>query len=370
VGINLEETPRVTDEGDIILDMTLSNDTLGESRTLGNGQTAPSFFTRSVIARLRLRDGESNLISGLLRDDERRIMTGFPGINSVPILKQLFSNTDSTISQTDLVMLLTPRIIRSHEYTVRDLSPIYVGTNQNFGLTGPPPLIAAPPPETPAAPAGQPAPPAQGVPPQGLPVPTVPQTGPPGLVTTQPAPAPTTLQPPAQTPAAGGAQVQMPPVPPLTEPQRDISAPQTPTTTPSVARVTVTAPTGDVRVAAGPYTVPVFISGATRLSTMTVTISFNPGALRVRTIQEGSFLRQGGTPAAFTHREDPTIGRVDMTFVRTGDTLGASGSGLLASLLFDAVGTGSSQLNVSGVATDPTGATIPIQFVPATIVVR
>ena len=42
-------------------------------------------------------------------------------------------------------MLLTPRIIRTHEYTARDLSPIYVGTNQNFGLTGPPPLIAAPP---------------------------------------------------------------------------------------------------------------------------------------------------------------------------------------------------------------------------------
>jgi general secretion pathway protein D len=209
------------------------------------------------------------------------------------------------------------------------------------------------------------------VPPQGLPVPTVPQTGPPGLVTTQPAPAPTTLQPPAQTPAAGGAPVQMPPIPPLTEPPRDISAPQTPTTALSpTAQVTVTAPTGDVRVAAGPYTVPVFISGASRLSTITVTISFNPGALRVRTIQEGSFLRQGGTNVTFTHREDATLGRVDLTFVRAGDTLGASGSGLLAAILFDAVGTGSSQLNVSGVAADPTGSTIPVQFVPATIVVR
>ena len=50
-------------------------------------------------------------------------------------------------------MLLTPRIIRTHEYTARDLSPIYVGTNQNFGLTGPPPLIAPPPVEPEAAPA-------------------------------------------------------------------------------------------------------------------------------------------------------------------------------------------------------------------------
>ena len=60
-------------------------------------------------------------------------------------LKYLFAASDDTIAQTDIVMLLTPRIIRTHEYTARDLSPIYVGTNQNFGLTGPPPLIAAPP---------------------------------------------------------------------------------------------------------------------------------------------------------------------------------------------------------------------------------
>ena len=64
---------------------------------------------------------------------------------SIPILKTSFRPSDDTIAQTDIVMLLTPRIIRTHEYTARDLSPIYVGTNQNFGLTGPPPLIAAPP---------------------------------------------------------------------------------------------------------------------------------------------------------------------------------------------------------------------------------
>jgi general secretion pathway protein D len=368
VGINLEETPRVTDEGDVILDVTLSNDTLGESRTLGNGQTAPSFFTRSVQTHLRLRDGESNLISGLLRDDERRSMRGFPGLVSLPVLKQLFSDNDNNISQTDLVMLLTPRIIRTHEYTARDLSPIYVGTNQNFGLTGPPPLIAAPP-ETPETPQTQPAPPVQGVPPQGIPVPTVPQSGAPGLVTTQPAP--TTLVPPAPAAAPPPPGSQTPTnAPPAPDTQRDLTAPQTTPTLAPTAQVSVTAPAGDVRVAAGPYMVPVFISGATRVSTITVTVSFNPATLHVRTIGEGSFLRQGGTPATFTNKVDATIGRIDLTFVRTGDAVGASGSGLLAGITFDAVGTGTSQLNVSGVATDPKGSTIPIQFIPATVVVR
>ena len=125
-----------------------------------------------------------------------------------------------------------------------------------------------------------------------------------------------------------------------------------------------------MRVAGGPYTVPVFISGANRVSTITVTVGFNPATLRVRTISEGSFLRQGGVPAAFTNKVDATIGRIDLTFVRTGDALGASGSGLLATILFDAVGTGTSQLNVNGVAADPKGSTLPIQFIPATVVVR
>ena len=116
--------------------------------------------------------------------------------------------------------------------------------------------------------------------------------------------------------------------------------------------------------------VPVYINGVSRLSTITVTVTYNPAALRVRTIQEGSFLRQGNATVTFSPNTDTTTGRVDLTFVRSGDAVGASGSGLLAGILFDAVGAGNSQLSVSGVATNPTGTAIPLQFSPATVVVR
>ena len=59
----------------------------------------------------------------------------------LPIVKQLFSNNDSTIKQTDIVMLLTPRIIRTHDLRAQDLSPIYIGTQSNMSLTGPPATI-------------------------------------------------------------------------------------------------------------------------------------------------------------------------------------------------------------------------------------
>jgi general secretion pathway protein D len=354
VGISVQATPRlITDEGDILLELIMSNDTLGPARLVG-GQLAPSFPTRSVTTKLRLRDGESHLLAGLLQDDERRSMTGFPGIMNIPILKNIFSASDDIIAQTDIVMLLTPRIIRTHEYTARDLSPIYVGTNQNFGLTGPPPLIA--PPEAGAdaqSPPGA-APPAPEVPPQGLPVPTAPQGGTPGQVTTPP---------PLQPPQSQGA----PPADP--QAQRDLTAPAATALAPA-AQVSVTAPTGDVRVAAGPYMVPIYVSSVSRASTVTLTVTYNPAVLRMRTVQEGSFLRQGATNVVFTPNTDAATGRVDLAFVRTGDQVGASGSGLLAALQFDAVGSGTSQLTISGVLANPTGGTIPVQFVPASVVVR
>ena len=351
VGISVQATPRlVTDEGDILMDLVMSSDTLGPPRSVG-GQLAPSFPTRSVTTKLRLRDGESHLLAGLLQDDERRSLKGFPGLISVPILRQLFSQSDDIIAQTDVVMLLTPRIIRTHEYTARDLSPIYLGTNQNFGLTGPPPLIAAPPVDAP--PQGPSAvPPAQDVPPQGLPVPTVPQVGAPGLITTP-------VQP--QTVPAPPAEPQA---------QRDLTAPQpTATTLSPTAQITLTPPT-DVRIGAGPYLVPVYVAGIARASTVTVTVTFNPSILRMRVVQEGSFLRQGGANVVFTPNTDPGIGRIDLTFVRPGDSVGASGSGLLAAIQFDAIASGTSPLTVSGVAANPTGGTIPLQFVPASVVVR
>jgi len=156
VGINVEMTPRVTIEGDIILDLLVENSTRSGDVNIA-GQNLPSFGSRKVTTRLRLRDGESNLLAGLLREDERRLLSGLPGLIHVPILNKLFAmNGPNEITQTDIVMLLTPRIVRTQEITAGDLSPIYIGTQQNLGLNGPPPLIAAPLEPEPLAPAAPP----------------------------------------------------------------------------------------------------------------------------------------------------------------------------------------------------------------------
>jgi hypothetical protein len=138
----------------------------------------------------------------------------------------------------------------------------------------------------------------------------------------------------------------------------------------TTAQVIVTTTSPEWRVSGGPYVVPLSVNNAQRLSTLTLTVTYNPAVLRVRNIQEGTFMRQGGVTASFTPRIDAGAGRVDIAIVRTGDNAGASGAGLLAALMFDAIGEGTSLIQVSGVASSPEGVPLTLQFSPASVTAR
>jgi hypothetical protein len=383
VGINMDITPvRVTLEGDILIDLNLENSSRGSDVNVA-GTNYPSFGTRKVGTRLRLRDGESNLLAGLLREDERKSLSGFPGAIHVPILKQLFSNNDQTIGQTDIVMLLTPHILRAPEITEADLRPIYIGSQGNLGLNGPPPLIGSP---QGAAPAVNPA--AGSIPP-GAAVPRSPATAPGAAPTGQPgAPAGTTLAPPPGTtpvpgtvvvpsppPAAPAPPPQEPAVPPPPPPTASVAtsppaAADVPTTSPGLgaAQVILSPPGTTFRVGAGPYTVPISITNVSRLTMVTLTLTFDPALLRVRAVNEGSFMRSGGANAAFNQQSAP--GRVDITISRSSDATGATGTGLLGAVLFDAIAPGTATLSISGTGTGPGGTPMGLQFRPVTITVQ
>ncbi|CAN5881814.1 tetratricopeptide repeat protein [soil metagenome] len=389
VGIIVEMTPRVTYEGDIKLEMSVESSALGPNISVA-GQDVPSFSSRKVTTTLRLREGESNLLAGLLRDEQRKILTGFPGLMRVPVLRSLFGQTSDEVNQSDIVMLLTPRIIRTHELTAEDLAPIYMGTQQNVGLGGPPPLIA------PLPPVGDPG--ATGVPPTGaVPDPLAPPTvagrpgeqlppvaAPAGAQTANPPPLPggvarPGVQPPPVTPTPAGT---IPPaggaVPPGTTPvtpPRDPSAPVPavpgmPPGTETPTQIIISPNDREFRIAGGPYLTAISINNASRVSTMTLTITYNPAVVRVRNVQEGTFMRQGAATASFTPTIDAATGRVDITVARTGDQVGASGAGVIASLFMDAVAPGTSMIQVSGVAMTPEGTPIQLQFSPVTVTVR
>ncbi|MBI1873945.1 MAG: hypothetical protein HYS05_08660, partial [Acidobacteria bacterium] len=89
-----------------------------------------------------------------------------------------------------------------------------------------------------------------------------------------------------------------------------------------------------------------------------------------RTVQEGSFMRQGGTAASFTQQVDAASGRIDITSTRTAGLPGAAGSGVLAAIVFDAIAPGTATLGSSGVATDSAGTPVPLQFSAVAVTVK
>jgi general secretion pathway protein D len=374
VGVNIEMTPRVTLEGDIVLDLVLDNSQPGDDKAVA-GVLVPTFVQRTLTTRLRLRDGESNLLAGLLQQTDTDNVQGFPGAIHVPVLRQLFSGNTKSSSQVDIVMLLTPHIVRTQEITEENLRPIYIGSQGAAGaglaVGGPPPLIA-PPPEpqagTGTATVTTPAPGTAVVTlPPSTPVPGMLPTTPPATTPTTPPATPPPTPPPAETtpPAAQPPLPQTPPTPAAQPP-----AAEAPTVSPGIGSAQVLlSPSGTTfRVGGGPYTVPISITGATRISTITLTLTFDPAILRVRAVTEGSFMRTGGVSATFTQQAGP--GRVDVTISRGTDAIGASGTGLLAVVLFDAVAPGSVTLTLSGAATGPGGTAMGLQFRPVTIAVQ
>ncbi len=364
VGVNVIMTPRVTFDNDIVLELSVESSTLGAQIDIA-GQNLPSFGTRKVETKIRLRDGESTLLAGLLREDERRALKGIIGLIHVPGLRDLFASNDNSLTQTDIVMLLTPHIVRTHELRQQDVNPIYIGTQQNLGLGGPPPLIA---PQGGDGGAAGPSPPAPDTPPQTTPPGTLPGTLPsPGVVPL----------PPQQPAAPAQGQPQAPAETPVTPPEATAATPPVAEAAPadaaspgSVFQVAVTAPGTEFRVGGGPYTVPISVTSAPRMSTVSLTVTFSPGQLRVRSVQEGSFMRQGGTNASFSHQVDAASGRIDITLTRGQDPVGASGTGLLAAVLFEAVAPGAATVTVSGTGAGPAGGVVPVQSAPVTVTVR
>ena len=309
VGVNVTMVPRVTFENEIILELEVENSTLGPSLEVA-GQSMPTFGSRKVQTTLRLRDGESNLLAGLLREQDRRSLRGIPGLTRIPIIRSLLSSNDDRIRQTDIIMLLTPRIVRTHQLTQENVSPIRIGTQRNIGVTGP----------------------------GALGVPAAPDTGAPAAAADRGA-APDRTPPAAALPGAG-------------------------------AHVAVRLPEGPLQAGAGPYTVPLAISGAAQVATLTLTLRYDPGLLRVRAVQEGSFMRQGGADVTFTHQVDAAGGRVDLVAARPGDPLGAAGSGVLAAVIFEALGAGEATLVPSGLGLTPAGGPLELDFTPADAVIR
>ena len=123
VGVNIDLTPRVHHDGEVTLQLKLEISAVGPLF-----QNLPTFNNRSVTSTIRLRDGETNILAGLISDEERETLSGVPGLASLPFLGKLFSRNHKEIKETDIVMTMTPHVVRQPQITAEDLRSFQLGS--------------------------------------------------------------------------------------------------------------------------------------------------------------------------------------------------------------------------------------------------
>jgi len=168
VGVNIDVTPRVHHDGDVTLQLKLEVSSLGPLF-----QNNPTFRSRNVTSVIRLRDGETTILAGLIQDEERTTITGIPGLGNVPVLGRLFSRNHKEATETDIVMTMTPHVLRRLNLNEDDLRSFLLGSDSAPVLFEVPPApapLSSPRPE--AAPHVEPIRPPQVPPPSPLPSPS------------------------------------------------------------------------------------------------------------------------------------------------------------------------------------------------------
>jgi general secretion pathway protein D len=185
IGVNIDITPRTHMDNDVTLVLAISVTSISGSGFGG----LPTFGNRLIKTTIRLRDGETNMLAGLIRDDERKVRDGIPGLSDIPAVGHLFGHSSNERQQTDVILMLTPRIVRVLDITEDDLRAFQMG--RDLGA--------------PSAPAGGPA--------GGIDLPLPPEDAPPPAVLPGMQPAPPAGQQPAPGPGDQAKPV-FPPAPP------------------------------------------------------------------------------------------------------------------------------------------------------------
>ena len=167
VGLKLEVEPQVMLDNDVIIKLNLEVSSATQSKVNVN------FFdvgTRNTTTTLTIRDGETQILAGLIRDDESEATSRLPGLGDLPILGRLFSNEKRTQDKTEIILAITPRVIRNLVRPSAELAEYAAGTESGrFGSGSSSPVGVSPPSIPPPPPRVQPGGPAILVPTPGQP---------------------------------------------------------------------------------------------------------------------------------------------------------------------------------------------------------
>jgi general secretion pathway protein D len=325
VGVNIDVTPRVHANGEVTLKITMDVSAVTGQQNIG-GISQPIIGQRKIEHEIRLKDGEANLLGGIMEDQQTKQLSGIPGLAQIPILKYLFGQTTQDHSENQIVFAIVPHIIRATDVNEINQRAIDIGTATTIELRKAPRPASAP-----SASNGQP--PGQNGTPSIVPV---------DQAQNQPSVRPAVSNPPSgQNANPGGA------------PSFLFDPP------------TIQVKKGDT------FPVNLLISGAQNVYSVPVQLNYNPSLLQLVNVSNGSFLSQDGQVVTLVHREDEALGQSQITVSRPSGVGGVSGQGTVVTVTFMAKASGQTPLTITrGGARDPGLQPITVNGAQASVTVQ
>ncbi len=307
VGIKMNIEPNIQLNNTVTLKMNLEVSNLGNLIDFGNGQKQYSFGTRNTDTTVNLRDGETVIIGGLINDQVRKSMNKIPFLGDLPILGKLFSSTNDEAVKTDILMSITPNIVRSLELPDKDSQSFWSGTEEAYDVK---PLFVAGDSKS-SKPAEKPVD-------KGTVLDTLAKREQP------------------QGEKAGEAKGE-------TKAAPAVEAKAVSMTALELRPAQASAPVGqDVRF-------DLAVDKAKELYGAIITISYDRNVLDFKTATEGGFLKKDGQQTSFLFSNNIKAGTVDLYITRIGDVGNVEGAGVLGTVVFQSKVAGQSPVQFKNV---------------------
>jgi len=318
VGVNIDVTPRVHPNHEVSLKLRVEISSHTSDATIG-GITQPVISSRTIEHDIRLKEGEVNILGGLIQQTDSKTINGWPGLAKLPILGRLFSDNKTEHIDDEVLIVMTPHIVRMPDWTKANLRPMLSGTEVNV-QTKRESELRAPQPE---------------------------QTQPPANPTPNPNTMPSNPAPGAATQSASAANAN------------------------AVAKIRFEPQTLTLK-AGQTATLGVVVENVNDLFSIPLMLQYDPKVISVEEVQHGGFLSNGGAQEiSIVSQPIKDKGQYIISATRPPSTPGVSGSGTLLGLVVKAVAPGSSPLSIVQVnAKDSQQKLIPLVASEATLQVQ
>ena len=312
VGLKLDVEPEVRLDGSVVIKINLEVSTASNRRITANGTTVYDIGTRTASTMLQLADGETQVLMGLIRDDDRASANKVPGLGDIPILGRLFASHLNDRQKTEIILSITPRIMRNVRRADAQLAEFWSGTEAAY-RTQPIALRSRPARDGDA-----------------------------------PAPSATNLSPESSAPgrlpaaAAGASTAPTAALASVAPGAKAVPAPTAATAAAAPAPAMVFSWSGPNEARVGePFTLTLNAKSTEPVTSTALQIAYDALRLAVVEVKEGPLLGQGEARTIFNHKVDAARGRI-LVSVNRGGLEGALGEGALLEVTFKPVAEGPS----------------------------